>query len=40
VGEALSALDSVSAGEKVREVHEGKYHTGLSAVPQVVARKP
>jgi SAM-dependent methyltransferase len=36
----LSGLDFVSAEEKLREVHEGKYHTGLSAVLQVVARKP
>jgi SAM-dependent methyltransferase len=36
----LAGLDLLQAEEKDREVHEGKYHDGLSAVLQVVARKP
>ena len=36
----LAGLDLLEAEEKVREVHEGKYHHGMSAVLQVVARKP
>ncbi len=38
--EELVGLDLLVAEEKLREVHEGKYHDGLSAVVQVVARKP
>ena len=37
--EELAGLELLEAGEKIREVHEGKYHDGLSAVLQVVARK-
>jgi SAM-dependent methyltransferase len=40
VREELAGLDLLQAEEKLREVHEGKYHDGLSAVLQVVARKP
>jgi SAM-dependent methyltransferase len=36
----LAGLELLEAEEKLREVHEGKYHDGLSAVLQVVARKP
>ena len=35
----LSGLEFVSAEEKIREVHEGKFHGGTSAVVQVVARR-
>jgi SAM-dependent methyltransferase len=38
--EELAGLELVVAEEKVREVHEGKYHEGPSAVVQVIARKP
>lgn len=38
--EELAGLEFLQAEEKVREVHEGKYHDGLSAVLQVIARKP
>jgi SAM-dependent methyltransferase len=40
VREELAGLEFLEAEEKLREVHEGKYHNGLSAVLQVVARKP
>ncbi len=40
VREELDGLEFVDAEEKLREVHEGKYHHGLSAVLQIVARKP
>jgi SAM-dependent methyltransferase len=40
VREELAGLDFLAAEEKRREVHEGKYHGGLSAVLQVIARKP
>jgi SAM-dependent methyltransferase len=36
----LAGLELLEAEEKLREVHEGKYHGGTSAVLQVVARKP
>ena len=36
----LADLDFLVGEEKLREVHEGKYHDGTSAVLQVVARKP
>lgn len=39
VREELAGLEFVEAVEKVREVHEGKYHDGSSAVLQVIARK-
>ena len=32
--------NSKEAEEKIREVHEGAYHDGPSAVLQVIARKP
>lgn len=35
----LAGLDLVHAGEVDREVIEGKYHTGMAAVVQLVARK-
>ena len=35
----LAGLELVHAEEKVREVIEGKYHTGQGAVVQVVAKK-
>jgi SAM-dependent methyltransferase len=38
--EELAGLELLEAEEKLREVHEGKYHGGTSAVLQVVARKP
>jgi SAM-dependent methyltransferase len=40
VRDELAGLELLQAEEKLREVHEGKYHDGLSAVLQVVARKP
>ncbi|MBZ0238814.1 MAG: class I SAM-dependent methyltransferase [Deltaproteobacteria bacterium] len=40
VREELAGLELVLGEEKVREVHEGAYHDGPSAVLQVVARKP
>lgn len=40
VREELAGLELLDAEEKLREVHEGKYHDGMSAVLQVVARKP
>lgn len=36
----LAGLDIVVGEETTREVHEGKYHDGTSAVLQVIARKP
>ena len=36
----LEGLELLHAEEKVREVVEGKYHTGQGAVVQVVAKKP
>jgi SAM-dependent methyltransferase len=38
--EELAGLELLLASEKRREVHEGKYHHGTSAVLQVIARKP
>lgn len=40
VREELAGLELLTAEEKLREVHEGKYHEGMSAVLQVIARKP
>jgi SAM-dependent methyltransferase len=40
VREELAGLELLHAEEKLREVHEGKYHDGQSAVLQVIARKP
>ena len=40
VREELAGLEFLEAAETTREVHEGKYHDGMSAVLQVVARKP
>ena len=40
VREELAGLELVVGEEKVREVHEGRYHGGMSAVLQVIARKP
>jgi SAM-dependent methyltransferase len=40
VRDELAGLELLQAEEKLREVHEGKYHDGLSAVLQIVARKP
>ncbi len=37
--EELAGLDFVIGEEKLREVHEGTFHDGMSAVLQVVARK-
>ncbi|MFO7603752.1 MAG: class I SAM-dependent methyltransferase [Gammaproteobacteria bacterium] len=36
----LQGLELLHAEEKVRQVVEGKYHTGQGAVVQVIARKP
>jgi SAM-dependent methyltransferase len=36
----LAGLELLQAEEKIREVHEGRYHDGASAVLQVIARKP
>jgi SAM-dependent methyltransferase len=36
----LAGLDFLHAQELEREVFEGRYHTGLAAVVQVLARKP
>lgn len=38
--EDLAGLDIVFAEEREREVHEGKYHQGLSAVVRLVAQRP
>ena len=38
--EELAGLELVVAEERLREVHEGTHHQGMSAVLQVVARKP
>jgi SAM-dependent methyltransferase len=40
VREELAGLELVVGEEKLREVHEGTFHDGTSAVLQVVARKP
>jgi SAM-dependent methyltransferase len=40
VRKELAGLELLYGEEKLREVHEGKYHDGVSAVLQVVARKP
>lgn len=37
--EELNGLDFEIARETIREIHEGKYHNGQSAVVQVLARK-
>ena len=34
----LRGLDFLSCEEKTREVHEGRYHNGMSAVVQLIAR--
>jgi SAM-dependent methyltransferase len=39
VREELAGLELVIGEEKLREVHEGTFHDGMSAVLQVVARK-
>jgi SAM-dependent methyltransferase len=36
----LAGLEVVVGVEKLREVHEGKYHDGTSAVVQLLLRKP
>ena len=36
----LAGLAFLEAEEMLREIHEGRYHGGMSAVLQVVARKP
>ncbi len=36
----LAGLDFVIGEEKVRDIHEGRFHGGASAVVQIVARKP
>ncbi|NVB37005.1 class I SAM-dependent methyltransferase [Pseudenhygromyxa sp. WMMC2535] len=38
--EELAGLEFEIARERVRTVHEGRYHNGESAVVQVLARKP
>jgi SAM-dependent methyltransferase len=40
LAEELAGLEFVHARELDREVREGKYHTGLAAVVQVVGRRP
>lgn len=40
VREELAGLELLEAEETLREVREGRYHGGMSAVLQVVARKP
>lgn len=40
VRDELAGLDFLVAEERIREIHEGKYHDGTSAVLQVIARKP
>lgn len=40
VREELAGLDIIVAEEKLREIHEGKFHGGASAVLQVIAKKP
>lgn len=37
---AFDALDVIVCKDVVREVHEGKFHTGLSSVTQFIVRKP
>jgi SAM-dependent methyltransferase len=39
VREELAGLEFLQAEERVRDVHEGKYHDGPSAVLQIVAHK-
>jgi hypothetical protein len=36
----LQGLDMVIAREVTRDVHEGEYHNGPSAVVQIFAQKP
>lgn len=36
----LISLEFLHLQEKVREIHEGKFHNGTGAVVQVLARKP
>lgn len=36
----LAGLTLIHGEEKLREVHEGRYHDGMSAVLQVIAAKP
>lgn len=38
--EELAGLEWIVAREIEREIHEGKYHDGLSAVVQLVGRRP
>lgn len=38
--EELAGLELIHAVELDREIHEGVYHNGMSAVVQVLARKP
>ena len=40
IREELSGLELLHGEETVREIHEGAYHQGPSAVLQVIARKP
>ena len=37
--EELKGLDFEIGREVIREIHEGKYHNGQSAVVEVLARK-
>jgi cyclopropane fatty-acyl-phospholipid synthase-like methyltransferase len=36
----LKGLEWLYAGEKTREVREGRYHNGMSVVVQLIGRKP
>jgi len=38
--EELAGLELIHALETTRDIHEGRYHTGIGAVVQVVGRKP
>jgi len=38
--EELAGLDIRLGEERIREVHEGEYHTGTGAVVQLLAVKP
>lgn len=40
LAQELAGLELLVAEELEREVHEGRYHDGLSAVVQLVAKKP
>lgn len=40
LGEELAGLELLHARETERELHEGRYHSGLATVVQILGRKP